>query len=202
VFVSAFAVPLPNRIMNRGKADKKRSTVMGIASAVSCLVSFHVWVASADFIKKFSMASTRINNINNNTLDNLSTLLKHNGILVIVDTNGLFSNHLPQLNETIQAWQEMEASLRLQHNYDSNAGCKLPDIIQQSTSFDFLGAQHWSDPEFAFDGPASPRLGDHNEIDIDSSSKESAAIFYIHNHWIYSFSMWGFPFLYRCPPFF
>jgi hypothetical protein len=89
-------------------------------------------------------------------LDNWSTLLKHNGILVIVETNGLLSNHPPQSNETIQSWQEMEESLRLQHNYDSNAGCKIPNMIQQSTSFDLLDAQQWSDPEFAFDGPASP----------------------------------------------
>jgi hypothetical protein len=75
---------------------------------------------------------------------------------VIVETNGLLSNHLPQSNETIQSWQEMEESLRLQHNYDSNAGCKIPDIIQQSTSVDLLDAQQWSDPEFTFDGAASP----------------------------------------------
>jgi SAM-dependent methyltransferase len=91
-------------------------------------------------------------------LDNWATLLKHNGILLIVETNGLFCNHRPQLSETIMAWQEMEESLRRQHNYDSNAGYIVPDIIQQSTSFDLLEAQHWSDPEFGFDGPASPQI--------------------------------------------
>jgi hypothetical protein len=91
-------------------------------------------------------------------LDNWSALHKHNDILVIVETNGLFFESSTSNKRTIQAWQEMEESLRLQHNYDSNAGCKIPDIFQQSTSFDLLDAQHWSDPEFAFDGPASPRV--------------------------------------------
>jgi hypothetical protein len=135
-------------------------------------------------------------------LDNWSTLHKHNGILVIVETNCLFLNHTPQSNETYSSLARNGSILY----YDSNAVDKVPDMIQRSTSFDLLDAQQWSDPEFAFDGPASPfiieawhvsetilwsrqtptvakrilgllgitRAYIHNEIDFDSSSKEAA----------------------------
>jgi SAM-dependent methyltransferase len=93
-------------------------------------------------------------------LANWATLLKPStGILVICETNGLFSNHRPQSPETIREWQDMEEQLRQQqYRYDCHAGHKLRNILERSNLFCVVEEQEWDGPEFAFNGPAPPYI--------------------------------------------
>lgn len=91
-------------------------------------------------------------------LQHWSTLLKPQGLLVLIETNGLFSIHQPQSQEATRAWQEMEDALRNRHGYDAQAGQKLAKIIKETSGFEILQEQTWQDPEFAFEGPAPPEI--------------------------------------------
>ena len=95
-------------------------------------------------------------------LDNWSTLLQPNGLLILIETNGLFSNHRPMSQTTMDAWIDMEDALRQEYGYECAAGHKLAKIIQDSPSWELLEESGWADPEFAFDGPAaaSPQILD------------------------------------------
>lgn len=86
-------------------------------------------------------------------------MLNPGGLLAIVETQGLFAVHEPQANDGAETFRQMESELFERYGYDTMAGSKLEAVLEDCGLEIVSGCpSEWNDPEFAFDGPASPEI--------------------------------------------
>ena len=89
------------------------------------------------------------------TLTHFSTLLKPDGILVIVEIQGLFAIHSP-LGKYKPWFENFDKQVLGSIGYRSNAGEVLNEACMSIDELKVLSYLDWSDEELSFNGPALP----------------------------------------------